>query len=365
MTDTLCSAAKILIIQAMQLKDFGHEGTGGEFWTNASKTALLEECAENAARAVLALVTPGKALAAAEPYAHEYGKTNGDGTFSVVIERGEPKNPVPDWPVKALYAAPVDHPDVVGVKIKDLEWVEDWTGGNDDIPSWRGNNPLGLHVYICFAGRLFNGRQIKRHDEVPSDVLADAKAAAQSDYETRIRSALQPLDSPEVVGEPVAYASQGQMDALEDRPDDPGGVYIPLRKTPLGLFRMPLYRSALQPSDSPALEARSVATVRVTHGGFGMELSTHVAYALPEGLHDLFASPAVAPVAVAPLRLHFDRETLRRKIEADGEEGEIGAGYEMFAAPVAPVALSKDTSRFNTLSSADDDTTPTSEDGKP
>ncbi|WP_050593827.1 hypothetical protein [Mesorhizobium sp. LSHC414A00] len=112
MSDTLCSAATRLIIQAMQLKDFGHEGTGGDFWTNASKTALLEECAEKAARAVLDLVTPGKALAAAEPYAHEYGKTNGDGTFSVVIERGEPKNPVPDWPVKALYAAPVDHPEV-------------------------------------------------------------------------------------------------------------------------------------------------------------------------------------------------------------------------------------------------------------
>ncbi|ESX17540.1 hypothetical protein X766_16035 [Mesorhizobium sp. LSJC255A00] len=112
MSDTLEAAAKRLVIQAMQLKDFGHEGTGGEFWTNASKTALLEECAENAARAVLDLVTPGKAPAAAGPYAHEYGKTNGDGTFSVVIERGEPKNPVPDWPVKALYASPVDHPEV-------------------------------------------------------------------------------------------------------------------------------------------------------------------------------------------------------------------------------------------------------------
>ncbi|MER8754139.1 hypothetical protein NKH69_00445 [Mesorhizobium sp. M0976] len=47
------------------------------------------------------LAVPGEM----EPYAHEYGKTNGDGTFSVVIERGKPKNPVPDWPVKPLYAA--------------------------------------------------------------------------------------------------------------------------------------------------------------------------------------------------------------------------------------------------------------------
>ncbi|MER9912856.1 hypothetical protein NKJ71_19710 [Mesorhizobium sp. M0050] len=40
----------------------------------------------------------------------------------------------------------------------------------------------------------------------------------------------------------------------------------------------------------------------------------------------------------APSRLLSDRETLRRKIEADGEEGEIGAGYEMFAAPVGAVS---------------------------
>jgi hypothetical protein len=39
------------------------------------------------------------------PYAHEYGKSNGDGTFSVIIERGAPKQPHPDWPVKPLYEA--------------------------------------------------------------------------------------------------------------------------------------------------------------------------------------------------------------------------------------------------------------------
>jgi len=43
----------------------------------------------------------------AQPYAYEYGRSNGDGTFSVVIERGQPRNPVKDWPVKPLYAAPV------------------------------------------------------------------------------------------------------------------------------------------------------------------------------------------------------------------------------------------------------------------
>lgn len=40
-----------------------------------------------------------------KPYAHEYGRSNGDGTFSVVIERGEPKRPSPDWTIKPLYQA--------------------------------------------------------------------------------------------------------------------------------------------------------------------------------------------------------------------------------------------------------------------
>lgn len=53
-----------------------------------------------------------------------------------------------------------------------------------------------------------------------------------------------------------------------------------------------LDREAAVPSEEP------VATVRVTHKGYGMTLSTYVAYALPEGMHDLYvASPAVAPVA--------------------------------------------------------------------
>lgn len=39
-----------------------------------------------------------------EPYAYEYGQSNGDGTFGVVIERRPPARPVPDWHVKPLYA---------------------------------------------------------------------------------------------------------------------------------------------------------------------------------------------------------------------------------------------------------------------
>lgn len=41
---------------------------------------------------------------------------------------------------------------------------------------------------------------------------------------------------------------------------------------------------------------KPVATVRVTHKGYGMKLSTYVAYALPEGMHDVYAVPQPAAV---------------------------------------------------------------------
>lgn len=42
---------------------------------------------------------------AVKPYAYEFGKSNGDGTFSVVIERGDPEKPVSDWPIKPLFSS--------------------------------------------------------------------------------------------------------------------------------------------------------------------------------------------------------------------------------------------------------------------
>jgi len=54
---------------------------------------------------------PDSKVTAPNPYAYEYGRSNGDGTFSVVIERGEPNSPVSDWPVKPLFATPQPAPD--------------------------------------------------------------------------------------------------------------------------------------------------------------------------------------------------------------------------------------------------------------
>jgi hypothetical protein len=49
---------------------------------------------------------------------------------------------------------------------------------------------------------------------------------------------------------------------------------------------------ALSRAQHAAPDQKPVATVRVTSKGYGMELSTYVAYALPEGMHDLFAAPS-------------------------------------------------------------------------
>lgn len=40
-----------------------------------------------------------------KPYAYEFGRSNGDGTYSVVIEKGSPVDPVHDWPITPLYIA--------------------------------------------------------------------------------------------------------------------------------------------------------------------------------------------------------------------------------------------------------------------
>lgn len=48
--------------------------------------------------------------------------------------------------------------------------------------------------------------------------------------------------------------------------------------------------AASQPS-AQSTEQRPVATLRVTNEGYGVDLSTYVAYALPEGLHDVYAAP--------------------------------------------------------------------------
>lgn len=90
---------------------------------------------------------------AVKPYAHEYGKSNGDGTYSVFIERGEPKNPVPDWPVKPLFASP-PKPDkgvVEALREAPISRLMTDTGK----PEWQQINDMFLrHGINAFSIRL-------------------------------------------------------------------------------------------------------------------------------------------------------------------------------------------------------------------
>lgn len=90
-----------------------------------------------------------------------------------------------DFEERRLYSAPSQAP-VAPVAVKALRWEEHWGGSNDDIPSWHGINPLGLHVDVCFVGKY----KLERHSDAPPFELAAAKAGAQADYETRILSAI-------------------------------------------------------------------------------------------------------------------------------------------------------------------------------
>lgn len=97
--------------------------------------------------------------------------------------------------LRAALAAPVDHPEVVGVKIKPLGWSSE--------PPYSVARPFtGLHYateviwpengksfdYVMLSGPTVGSKRFAS--------LSDAKADAQLDFETRIRSALLPSDSP-------------------------------------------------------------------------------------------------------------------------------------------------------------------------
>ncbi|MGX1786893.1 hypothetical protein ACWIGM_09165 [Bosea sp. NPDC055332] len=84
----------------------------------------------------------------------------------------------------------------------------------------------GVVVTTDMVNAAWNEAKTRRMTGLPTDFRAVLEAA---------------LTASPSAGEPVAYASTGQIAALEDRPADEGGVYIPLRKTPVGLFQMPLY----------------------------------------------------------------------------------------------------------------------------
>lgn len=70
--------------------------------------ALAAAEADYRQRILSTLSLPAQDLVA-KPYAFEFGKSNGDGTYCVIIERGDEgyveRFAVKDWPIKPLYAS--------------------------------------------------------------------------------------------------------------------------------------------------------------------------------------------------------------------------------------------------------------------
>lgn len=99
--------------------------------------------------------TPAATEAPSEPYAYEYGRDNGDGTYSVIMDKGAlkqvgphewrhgpPRDPHPEHPVKALYlATPAP---AVGASEPELRaafeaWAaEEWGGKTPPHNAWLG-----------------------------------------------------------------------------------------------------------------------------------------------------------------------------------------------------------------------------------
>jgi len=84
----------------------------------------------------------------------------------------------------------------------------------------------------------------------------------------------------------------------------------------------------------------AVAKVRVTSGGYGMVLHTYVAYALPEGIHDLYAHPIAS---AEQDRINALEEALRIALEFI-DDAQITDGQWHWLDEVRPV-LSKGASK--------------------
>lgn len=81
---------------------------------------------------------PSQQEPVAKPYAYEYGRDNGDGTYSVVIEKGDlvqtapavynyvrPRNAHKDWPIKELFDRPPAQRTWVGLTDQEFQWIYD------------------------------------------------------------------------------------------------------------------------------------------------------------------------------------------------------------------------------------------------
>jgi hypothetical protein len=138
--------------------------------TGGHLAALVDEL-----RAEIAALKAPKQGETPKPYAYEFGRSNGDGTYSIFIERGDavqtgprsfesgpPRDPHPDHPVKPLY----EHP--AGVALprapEPLGWICE-----EDVTELSTKTRCSLEVIQPF------------HDDTHTVSVYAAQPAAQAD----------------------------------------------------------------------------------------------------------------------------------------------------------------------------------------
>lgn len=157
-----------------------------------------------------------------------------------------------------------------GVRVKGLEWKQNWS--NDPLSAFASADRID-RVYTVDHNRprFYVSTGISPHNSLDDALgnfgsLDEAKAAAQGDYDARIRSALEPASSeaivraqrsewpdrqsgdpsPPVAGEPVAWTTLGNLAVLKNTPHEAAAMW----GQPNGSIRVPLYRASPVEADA-------------------------------------------------------------------------------------------------------------------
>jgi hypothetical protein len=130
-----------LALEALELSAVTVDSFGVQQKTHEAITALREALAEQPA--------PVQQEPVAKPYAYEYGRDNGDGTYSVVIEKGDlvqtapavynyvrPRNAHKDWTIKELFDRPPAQRTWVGLTSEELDEMFSKTLKGKKLVNW-------------------------------------------------------------------------------------------------------------------------------------------------------------------------------------------------------------------------------------
>ena len=92
-------------------------------------------------------------------------------------------------------------------RVKPLVWEDDSDHWHPET-RWRAKDCFGEHYEIELSDGVYTLSHKALMGDIEADALAEAKAAAQADYETRILAALEPQDAPAVAEELVALRAE-------------------------------------------------------------------------------------------------------------------------------------------------------------